>query len=128
MGKSETVSASIGIKILVSDLILQINKTNFNLIKKMIYSGSIEDSNSYYNEVYRNIIGYDETDNELPENYLEFKEFLINKLKTNGSYYFLLHISEVATLLTKINFVNFTSTHTSKVEPNLTNGCLFERY
>ena len=48
----------------------------------MIYSGSIEDSNSYYNEVYRNIIAYDETDNELPENYLEFKEFLINKLKS----------------------------------------------
>jgi len=108
MGKSETASASIGIKILVSDLVLQINKINFNLIKEMIYSGSIEDSNGYYNEVYRNIIGYDETDNELPENYLEFKDFLINELKTNGSYYKL--------------------KTTSKVEPDLTDGCLFERY
>jgi hypothetical protein len=36
MGKSETASASIGIKILLSDLILQINETNINLIKKNV--------------------------------------------------------------------------------------------
>jgi hypothetical protein len=55
MGKSETAAASIGIKILLSDLILQINKTNFNLIKKMLYDGCIEDSNGYYNEAYKEI-------------------------------------------------------------------------
>lgn len=36
MGKSETASAGIGIKILLSELIIQINETNFNLIKKNV--------------------------------------------------------------------------------------------
>ena len=107
MGKSETASASIGIKILLSDLILQINKTNFNLIKKMIYDGCIEDSNGYYNEEYRNIIGYAEGDNKLPENYLAFKEFLINEFKTKGSYY--------------------KSKSTTIVVPDISNGCLLEK-
>ena len=108
MGKSETASASIGIKILLSDLILQINETNLNLIKKMLYDGCIEDSNGYYNEAYKNIVGYGEDDNELPETYLKFKDFLIKQFKTNGSYY--------------------KSKFSSKVEPDLKNGTLFERY
>jgi len=107
MGKSETASASIGIKILLSDLISQINETNFNLIKKMVYDGCIEDSNDYYNEAYKNIIGYGENDNELPEDYLEFKNYLLNEFKNNGSYY--------------------KSKFSSKVEPNLKNGCLLEK-
>jgi len=45
----------------------------------MVYDGCIEDSNGYYNEAYRNILGYGDGDNELPENYLEFKKFLINE-------------------------------------------------
>jgi hypothetical protein len=108
MGKSETASASIGIKILLSDLLLQINETNFTLIKNMVYDGCIEDSNGYYNEVYKNIVGYGEDDNELPEDYLECKEYLINAFKTSGSY-------------SKSKF-------SSKVAPDLTNGTLFERY
>lgn len=35
MGKCETSTGSIGIKILLSDLILQINEKNFNLIKEI---------------------------------------------------------------------------------------------
>jgi hypothetical protein len=108
MGKSEIAVASIGIKILLSDLILQINKPNFNLIKKMLYDGCIEDSNGYYNEAYRNILGYAEDDNILPEDYLEFKEHLINEFKTKGSYY--------------------KSIFSSKVEYDLNDGTLFERY
>ena len=108
MGKSETATASIGIKILLSDLILQINETNLNLIKKMLYDGCIEDSNGYYNEAYKNIVGYGEDDNELTEDYLECKEYLINEFKTNGSYY--------------------KSKFSSKVEPDLSEGTLFERY
>ena len=107
MGKSETASASIGIKILLSDLILQINETNFNLIKKMLYDGCIEDSNGYYNESYINIVGYPYGE-ELPEDYLECKEYLINEFKTQGSYY--------------------KSKFSSKVEPDLKDGTLFERY
>jgi hypothetical protein len=107
MGKSETASASIGIKILLADLILQINETNFHLIKKMVYDGCIEDSNGYYNEVYKTIVGYPYGE-ELPENYLAFKEYLINEFKTKGSYY--------------------KSKFSSEVEPDLNDGSLFERY
>ena len=108
MGKSETASASIGIKILLSDLILQINKTNFTLIKKMLYDGCIEDSNGYYNEAYINILGYPYGEDKLTGDYLECKEYLINEFKTNGSY--------------------FKSKFSSKVEPDLSEGTLFERY
>ena len=108
MGKSETATASIGIKILLSDLILQINETNLNLIKKMLYDGCIEDSNGYYNEAYINILDYPYGEDKLTGDYLECKEYLINEFKTNGSY--------------------FKSKFSSKVEPDLHNGTLFERY
>jgi hypothetical protein len=108
MGKSETASAAIGIKILLADLISQINKTNFNLIKKMVYAGCIEDSNEYYNEVYRNIIGYGEEDNELPETDNEFQDYLIQAFKNNGS-------------LMKSKFSN-------EITPTTNRGCLFEKY
>ena len=107
MGKSETATASIGIKILLSDLILQINETNLNLIKKMLYDGCIEDSNGYYNESYINILGYPYGEDKLTGDYLECKEYLINEFKTNGSYY--------------------KSKFSSKVEPDLNNGCLLEQ-
>ena len=107
MGKCETSTASLGIKIILSDLIEQINENNFDLIKKMLYDGFIEDCNNYFNDVYKKIIGYDDGDIELPENYLEFKEYLIKQFKNNGSYY------------------KFKDTY--KVEPNLKNGCLFDK-
>jgi hypothetical protein len=82
----ETSSACIGIKILLSDLISQINETNIELVKKMLYEGCIEDENNYYNEVFKNIVGYGCEESDLPEEYLECKEYLINKFKSNGSY------------------------------------------
>ena len=108
MGKSDRASASIGIKILLSDLVLQINETNFTLIKKMLYDGCIEDSHDYYNEAYKNILGYDDGDIELPETYNEFKDYMTNQFKLHGSYY--------------------KSKFCSKVEPNITEGCLLEKY
>ena len=108
MGKSETASASIGIKILLSDLILQINETNFTLIKKMVYDGCIEDSNGYYNETYKIILGHDEDNIELPQTYNEFKDYITEKFKLHGSRY--------------------KSKFSSKVEPDLHEGTLFERY
>ena len=107
MGKSETASASIGLKILLSDLILQINETNFTLIKKMMYDGCIEDSNGYYNEAYKIILGHDEDNDELPQTYNEFKDYVTEQFKLHGSYY--------------------KSKFSSKV-PDLSNGTLFERY
>lgn len=108
MGKSETASASIGIKILLLDLVSQINRTNFILIKKMLYDGCIEDSNGYYNESYRNIMGYPYGEDNLTGDYLECKEYLINEFKTNGSYY--------------------KSKFSSKVESDLRHGSLLEQY
>ena len=81
MGRCETATASLGIRILLSDLIEQINKENFNLIKKMLNDGIIEDSNEYFNEVYQKVIGYDNADVILPDNYMEFNNnYEINPL------------------------------------------------
>ena len=107
MGKSETASASLGIKILLSDLVAQINETNFTVIKKMLYDGSIEDANGYYNESYINILGYPYGEDKLPEDYLECKEYLINEFKIHGSYY--------------------KSKFSSIVEHDLEHGCLLEK-
>ena len=103
MGKCETSTTSIGIKILLSDLILQINEKNFDLIKEILNDGFISDKNEYYNDAYSDIIWC----TELPKNYLEFKEFLEQEFKKKGSY---IHLR-----------------NSNKIEPDLRNGCLFER-
>jgi len=108
MGKSETATASVGIKILLYDLIAQINETNFPLIKKMLYDGCIEDANGYFNEVYKKILGYDDGDIEVPEQYDTFKEYVIEQFKLHGDYY--------------------KSKSTSIVISDLTHGCLLEKY
>jgi hypothetical protein len=107
MGKSETASAAIGIKILLDDLLAQLTAANFTLIKKMLYEGCIEDSNGYYNEAYNTILGYSDGDIELPADYLEFKDYLTKEFKNNGSYY--------------------KSKWSSIVEPDLKKGCLLEQ-
>lgn len=80
MGKCETSSTSIGIKILLSDLIFQINEKNFGLIKQILNDGFISDSNEHYNDAYTEII----LCNDLPKNYLEFKDFLEQEFKNKG--------------------------------------------
>jgi hypothetical protein len=107
MGKSETATAAIGLKILLSELVSQINETNFNLIKKMLYDGTIEDSNGYYNEAYKIILGYDDGDVELPETYNAFKHYLTEQFKIHGSYY-------------KSKFSN-------EITSDLEHGCLLEK-
>jgi hypothetical protein len=107
MGKSETATASIGIKILLADLVAQINETNFTLIKKMLYDGSIEDANGYFNEAYKNILGYDDGDIELPEQYNTFKDYVTEQFKIHGDYY--------------------KSKSTSIVTSDLSHGCLLKQ-
>ena len=82
MGKCETSRTSIGIKILLSDLILQINETNFDLIKEILNEGFISDENEYYNDAYTEII----LCNNLPKNCLEFKDFLEQEFKNRGLF------------------------------------------
>ena len=73
MGRCESASASIGIKILLSDLVSQINVTNMHLITKMLCEGCIEDSNDVYNRTFEQIIY------GLEENETELKEYLTEK-------------------------------------------------
>ena len=107
MGKSETATAAIGIKILLSDLVAQLNVTNFSLIKKMLYDGCIEDANGYCDEVYKKIIGYDDGDIIMPETYDTFKDYVTEQFKLNGDYY--------------------KSKSTSIVTSDLSHGCLLEK-
>lgn len=99
MGKCETSTGSIGIKFLLSDLILQINENNFELIKEILKNGFISDENDIYNDAYSDIIWC----NKVPENYLDFKIFLEHEFKNKGLYF------------------------SNKIEFDLTSGCLFEK-
>lgn len=102
MGKCEISTASIGIKILLSDIILQINESNFDIIMEMIKDGFIEDDNDYFNEVYQKII------DNIDGNYLVVKNFLTNEFKIKGS----------------INKYKFSS----KEEYTTENGSLWDKY
>ena len=103
MGKSETSTVSVGIKIRFSDLLSQITDTNFNLVKKMLYSGCVEDENEYYNEVYRSIIRHVK-DIEPQE---EFIKYLSTEFANKGS-------------LSKDKF-------NSEITQDLSCGCLLDR-
>jgi len=80
MGKCETAAASVGIKISLSDLIVQLNETNFDLIQDMLHDGFIEDENNSLNDVYYPIIWCVPFNG----NSLEYKEYLLTTLQKNG--------------------------------------------
>lgn len=104
MGREETSTSSIGIKILLSDLIPQITEQNFKLISDILYDGFIEDDNDYCNEVYTEIMYY----NKLPDTWLECKEYLEKIFKKYGSY-------------NKPRLGN-------EITYTLVNGCLYDKY
>lgn len=106
MGKSESATATIGIKILLSDLVMQINETNFNVIKQMLEKGFIEDENEFFNEVFENIIWYENVIGNT--NWLDVKRYLISELQNKGS-------------IMKYKF-------STRAEPTLDNGCLFDKH
>jgi hypothetical protein len=103
MGRCETATASIGIKILLSDLISQINETNFILIEELLRSGFIEDDNDYFNDVYLTIVG----SNKFTKNAVELKEYLTSEFTNKGSYH--------------------KSRGNSIVIPTLDKGCLLDK-
>ena len=104
MGRCETATASIGIKILLSDLISQLNETNISIIEELLQSGYIEDDNMYFNEVYGTIVG----SNKFTKNAVELKEYLTTEFTNKGSY----HKSRgYCTILT----------------PTIDNGCLLDK-
>lgn len=86
MAKCETATASIGIRILLSNLIPQINKNNYPLIKEMLTKGCIEDEDDYYNESYNKVI--ESAPTELfffKEDCEEVKDYFITTFKRFGS-------------------------------------------
>lgn len=106
MGKCETATASLGIKILLSALMDQLTESNFDLIKDMLCTGFIEDDNDYYNDVYDEIIRHD-TD-YLTLSYSEFKAHMISEFTQKGSY--------------------FRSRYSDVSTPCIRNGCLLEKH
>lgn len=107
MGRSETATASLGIKILLSDLVSQIDETNFDLIKKILKDGFIEDDNDMFNNTYIKIIYSIMDNNELKNNYVKCKEFLEEKFKITGT--------------------DWEERFTNKVLHTLDNGSLFNK-
>jgi hypothetical protein len=106
MGKCESATASIGIKILLSDIVLQINEKNFTLIMEILSNGYIEDNNDYFNEVYTEIMYNNDIMNS--NDFSVVKEYLINEFQNKGS-------------IARYKF-------SYKEEPTLRNGCLFNKY
>jgi hypothetical protein len=103
MGKCESATVSIGIKIVLSDLVLQINEINFELIQSMLDNGCIEDENDYFNEVYSDIVCND----DIPKDYLHAKEYLIHAFTHNGTYH--------------------KARRSNACIPTLDHGCLFDQ-
>ena len=105
MGRSESAKASIGIKILLGDIIEQINKDNWELIKEMLTNGFIEDDNEYFNHVYQEIQYSEKISGKWNKN---LKKFITDYCKNNGSY--------------------LKNRFTGDIENTLENGCLYEKY
>lgn len=99
MGRCETATASIGVKILLSNLISQMNETNFNLIIELLHKGLIEDQNDYFHEVYSDIIF--KFNKLVLTDFNECKKYLTEQFISNGSYYKLRSIAPAIPTLDK---------------------------
>lgn len=84
MGKCESSSVYIGINILISELINQINESNFILIKQFLQQGFIEDMNDFHNNTYNDIIFDNKYDDNC--NIENYKNYIINDLKKECLY------------------------------------------
>ncbi len=82
MGKCETATASIGIKILLADILSQMNVSNFELIMEMLNVGFIEDENEFFNETFNEMLYICE---EEFSGWSEIKENLIDEFSKTGS-------------------------------------------
>lgn len=81
MGKCEHSTVCMGVKITLSDLVLQITETNVDLIRDMLSDGCIEDENDYFNEVYSSIVYHD----NMPQD--RIKEYLTDAFMHQGTYH-----------------------------------------
>jgi hypothetical protein len=99
MGRCETATASIGLKIRLSDLISQCIEENASLILEMLHNGWIEDENDYFNEVYSTICDTLST--------TELKEHATYAFTHRGTYH---------------------KSRDGHATPTLEEGCLFDKF
>jgi hypothetical protein len=99
MGRCDTATASIGLRIRLSDLILQITEENASLILEMLHDGWIEDENDYFNEVYSMICDTLST----------------TELKVHATYAFTHHGT-------------YHKSRDGRATPTLEEGCLFDKF
>lgn len=99
MGRCDSATASIGLRIRLSDLILQITEENASLILEMLHDGWIEDENDYFNEVYSTICDTLST--------TELKEHAAYAFTHNGTYH---------------------KSRDGHAKPTLEEGCLFDKF
>lgn len=92
MGKSETSTLSLGIRIKLKSVLDHINGDNYNEIKILLEKGIIDDKNGFYNSVYGSIInGCDPLTNKYIDldkmKCKEYKKYLMNALLKYGDEY-----------------------------------------
>ena len=83
MGRSECATSSVGIKILVSDLLAQLETATLPQIQQCFMDGFIEDENGFFNEAYKEIVNEDV---DLPLDAATCKEYLTQQFRQRGSY------------------------------------------
>ena len=83
MGRCESVESSVGIKILLCDLLSQVNETNVEEINDMLQDGFIEDYNDWLNNTYLELLEELtlESKDRLIEKFKNFKEYLLVPIK-----------------------------------------------
>ena len=82
MGKYDSCTAHIGIKISLSDLISQINEKNFELIKNMLKEGFIEDEQEEINKTYQELF-----EESLSDDALKCKKLLLDSLENEPFFH-----------------------------------------
>jgi hypothetical protein len=94
MGRSESVTLSVGVNFTIKDLLDAMTELNYESIKNNYFTENsiIEDENNFYNSTYRNIVnGIDIITKEYIDltklNFSEYKEYLVNNFKRFGDEY-----------------------------------------
>ena len=128
MGKSESATAYVGFKILLSDLVSQITETNLPLIQEMLQDGYMDDSNEHFHEVYMDILECVNWDGDQ-----NVKAYLTHAFKNTGSYYTYRFTDKTSLDKTSLDKTSLDKTSLEKTSlnkrlPNEEDGVLWDRY
>lgn len=94
MGKSNSATASIGIKISIRDLLVQICDANITVVKYVLVNGMVEDENDELNEIFSIIVS-----ENLELESMDLKDYLYNEFTQNNliDAVLLVHIKTILT-------------------------------